>query len=329
MPRSDDFQTLVLGLDLLEESERFVADLLAAGGVPIRRRDIKMHRENAMRGRVPSRHADVAVTERSVSVGTQSVGLRQFLPPGQPRGGYLHFHGGGWVFGAASINDAELAHLAHDLGIAVFSVEYRLAPENPFPAALDDAETAARWLLQDGLQNLDLGLVAIGGESAGAHLAAIALQRLAATGEPNAFCAANLVYGIFDLSMTPSQRSAIDTPRVSRADMEWYYEQVMPSSSAEDRRSAAISPLYGDLRGMPPARFAVGTLDPLFDDSSFMASRWAAAGSSARLEIYAAGTHGFARLLHGLGTLAHQRESAFLARHLKIDQAAPTLCDDD
>src|SRR5262249_49740455 len=160
-----------------------------------------------------SRRADVAVTERSVSVGGRSVGLRQFLPSVPPRGGYLHFHGGGWVFGAASMEDVALADLSHELGIAVFSVEYRLAPENPFPAALDDAETAARWLTRDGLHELDLGRVAIGGASAGAHLAAIALQRLSDHGESHAFCAANLAYGIYDLSMTPSQRSAIDTPR--------------------------------------------------------------------------------------------------------------------
>src|SRR5262249_1258231 len=156
------------GLDLLEESERYVADLRALGGDPIHGRDIQKHRETALRGRVPSRRADVAVTDRSVAVGTRSVVLRQFLPSRRPRGGYLHFHGGGWVFGAASIHDAELADLAHDLGIAVFSVEYRLAPEHPFPAALDDAETAARWVIDAGVRDLDLRAVAIGGASAGA-----------------------------------------------------------------------------------------------------------------------------------------------------------------
>jgi acetyl esterase/lipase len=247
------------------------------------------------------------------------VALRQFLPPGEIHGAYLHFHGGGWVFGAASIYDDELADIAHDLGIAVFSVEYRLAPEHPFPAALDDAETAALWLVREGRGELGLRRLAIGGWSAGAQLAAIALQRLAVS-EPSAFCAANFLYGIFDLSMTPSQRLANATPRVSRADLEWYYEMVMPSSSAEDRGSAAISPLYGDLAGMPPARFAIGTLDPLFDDSTFMAERWAAAGSRTTLEIYLAGAHGFARQPNGLGVLARRRESEFLTHHLEIDR---------
>jgi acetyl esterase/lipase len=182
---------------------------------------------------------------------------------------------------------------------------------------LDDAENAARWMVGAGREELDIDRIVIGGWSAGAHLAAIALQRLTDTGAPNSFCAANFLYGIFDLSMTPSQRLGFSTPRVSRADLEWYYELVLPSSSAEERRSAAVSPLYGELSGMPPARFAVGTLDPLLDDSTFMAQRWAAAGSAATLEIYAAGAHGFARQPNGLGKLARQRETEFLAQHLK------------
>jgi acetyl esterase/lipase len=316
-----DVRTVLLGAEILEESESYAASLLAASGEPIHRRDIQAHRDAALRNRVPARQADVSVSERSVSAAGQSVVIRQFLPAGRARCGYLHFHGGGWVFGAASVQDAELADLAHDLGIAVFSVEYRLAPEHPFPAALDDAETAARWLIAEGRQDLGLGLVAIGGESAGAHLAAAALQRLVAADELGAFAAANLLYGLFDLSMTPSQRQAEGTPRLSRPDLEWYYAKVMPFASAEDRRSAAVSPLYGELRDMPPARFAVGTLDPLLDDSSFMAARWAAAGSPATLEIYLAGAHGFARQPNGLGALAAQRQAAFLARHLNLTAA--------
>ncbi|MGD9960813.1 alpha/beta hydrolase [Nocardioides sp.] len=306
----------VLGLGLIEESERFVADLLAKPAVPIYRRDVQSYREATLQAGRATARADVAVTQRSVSTGGRTVGIRQFLPSEGPRAGYLYFHGGGWVFGSASMLDAELAELCHELGIAIFSVDYRLAPEHPFPAALEDAETAALWLIHEGRGELGLGRVAIGGASAGAHLAAVALQRLAAVGEQDAFCAANLDYGIFDLSMTPSQRRGADTPRLTRADLEWYYDKVMPGSDAEGRRAPAVSPLYGDLGGMPPARFTVGTLDPLLDDSTFMAERWSAAGSAATLEIYAAATHGFSRQQSGLGALATQREAAFLAPHL-------------
>lgn len=306
-----------LGLELLDESRRFVADVRAAAGAPIRGRDILAHRETGLRTRTASAHSDVSVRDRLVSSEGRSVRLRQTSPAKPPEAGYLHFHGGGWVFGAAAIHDAELADLAHALGIAVFSVDYRLAPEDPFPAALDDAETAARWLTSEGADELGLRRLAIGGASAGAHLAAIALQRLAVDGATSKFCAATLDYGIYDLSMTPSQRAANDAPRMSRADLEWFYEQVMPGSETLDRRSATVSPLYGDLRGMPPARFAVGTLDALFDDSVLMAARWAEAGSPATLEVYLEGTHGLSRQANGLGTLARRREAEFLADHLE------------
>jgi len=314
----DGVHTLVFGLDLLEESEKYLADQRGDNGESIRERDIQAHREKGFRNRLPSRHDEVTITDRTVTANGRSVVLRQFLPLKAPKGAYLHFHGGGWVFGASSIYDDELADLSHDLGIAVFSVEYRLAPEHAFPAAMDDAETAALWLIRDGLNELDTGWAVIGGWSAGAHLAAVTLQRLSVTGESSSFCAANFLYGIFDLSMTPSQRLAARTPRLSRADLEWYYEMVMPSSNAEDRRDAAISPLYGELANMPPARFAVGTLDPLFDDSAFMAERWAATGSATTLEIYVAGAHGFARQPNGLGILAREHESTFLTRHLNL-----------
>jgi acetyl esterase/lipase len=309
-------RTVVLGLEVLEESEQYAADLISAGVEPISDRDINTHRANGFNSRVPSRHDDVKVTDRTVSLTGAAVVLRQFVPPGKPHGAYLHFHGGGWVFGAASLYDDELADLSHELGIVVWSVDYRLAPEHPFPAPMDDAEIAARWILREGLEEIKVEKAVIGGWSAGAHLAAVTLQRLALAPESNDFCAANLLYGIFDLSMTPSQRKGYRSPRLSRDDLEWYYDMVTPSSNAEQRRAATISPLYGDLGGMPPARFAIGTLDPLFDDSAFMFERWAAAGSPALLEIYAAGAHGFSRQPNGLGKLARRKESDFLAGYL-------------
>ena len=123
-------------------------------------------------------------------------------------GAYLHIHGGGWALSAANLQDPLLVELADATGLCVVSVDYRLAPEHPYPAACDDCEDAALWLLREGLRELELPEVAtIGGDSARGHLSAVTLLRLrdrhAITG---AFAAANLIYGAFDLSMTPSQR---------------------------------------------------------------------------------------------------------------------------
>src|SRR5579862_2345822 len=136
-----------------------------------------------------------------------SIGLRVIDPPeAEPQGAFLHLHGGGWTLGENDMQDPRLARLARETGLTVVSVGYRLAPENPYPAAPDDCEAAALWLLsEEGRDRLGVrGRVAIGGDSAGAHLAAVTLLRLRDRhGLAGGFAAAVLQYGGFDLSMTP------------------------------------------------------------------------------------------------------------------------------
>src|SRR5207248_6647397 len=125
-------------------------------------------------------------------------------------GVYLHIHGGGWSIGAADLHDVELSQLARETRLVIASLAYRLAPEHPYPAAPDDCEDAVLWLLERGARELGAPpALAIGGESAGAHLSAVTLLRLRDRhGVTDAFKAANLVYGAFDLSGTPSRRLA-------------------------------------------------------------------------------------------------------------------------
>ena len=170
-------------------------------------------------------------------VDANGVKLRVVRPPGPARGVYLHIHGGGWTLGAADMQDLYLRDLASATGLVAASVEYRLAPEHPFPAGADDCEIAARWLVDGGARKLDAPAhLAIGGESAGAHLAALVLVRLR-TG----FSAANLVYGAFDLGMTPSQRAWGERNLVlSGPIIEYFGNCFLPGvslSSAARRRS--------------------------------------------------------------------------------------------
>src|SRR5690606_24582730 len=119
---------------------------------------------------------------------------------------YLHIHGGGWVLGAADQQDVLLQRIAEGAGVAVVSVDYRLAPEHPFPAAPDDCAAAASWVLENAASEWGTERLLVGGESAGAHLTALTLLRLRdRMGAPDAVSAANLVFGAYDLSMTPSQ----------------------------------------------------------------------------------------------------------------------------
>jgi acetyl esterase len=240
--------------------------------------------------------------------------LRVIAPP-QPRGIYLHLHGGGWVLGGADMQDPMLERIADNTGQAVVAVEYRLAPEHPYPAGPDDCEAAAAWLVQNGKKEFGTGVLTIGGESAGGHLTAVAILRMRDRHGYTGFRGANIVYGAFDLSMTPSQRQFGNTRLVLRTiDMQQFYNAFLPTIT--DRQVADISPLYGDLKGLCPALFSVGTKDALLDDTLFMHARWVAAGNDAELAVYPGGAHGFTLFPNNLSRAATTKMDAFLNRVL-------------
>ena len=138
------------------------------------------------------------------------------------------------------------------------------------------------------------------------------------------FRGANIVYGAFDLSMTPSQRLFGNTRLVLRTiDMQQFYNAFLPTIT--DRRVPDISPLYADLKGLCPALFSVGTKDALLDDTLFMHARWVAAGNDAELAVYPGGAHGFTLFPNDLSRAATTRMDAFLNRVLDLTRDyAPT-----
>ncbi|MGW1198805.1 alpha/beta hydrolase [Streptomyces sp. NPDC002536] len=242
------------------------------------------------------------------------VKVRAFVPD-HVDGVYLHIHGGGWAFGSADGQDERLWRLAVQARLAVVSVEYRLAPEHPFPAGPDDCEAAARWLVDHAAAEFGTQRLLIGGESAGAHLSVLTLLRLRDRhGITGAFRAANLLFGPYDLSMTPSQRSFGSRRLLSNTDsIRGSYELFTPGTGAEQRRDPEVSPLFADLTGMPPARIVVGTEDPLLDDSLFLAGRWQAAGAPVQLGVVAGAMHGFTLFPLTITERELQRERDFLA----------------
>ncbi len=256
---------------------------------------------------------------RDVRIATRGgeIPLRVVRPREPAAGVYLHIHGGGWTLGAHDMQDVALAELANATGLVAVSVDYRLAPEHPHPAGADDCEDAARWLLEHGARELDVPeRFAIGGESAGGHLAVLTLLRLRdAPPSRGRFGAANLVYGAFDLSMTPSQLLWGDRNLVlSGPIMRFFGDALLPGTSLPARRAPHISPLYADLRDMPPALFTIGDVDPLLDDSLFMHTRWRAAGNVATLEVWPEAIHGFTMFPLAIANAANASANAFLAR---------------
>lgn len=237
--------------------------------------------------------------------------LRVIEPAHPARGIYLHLHGGGWVLGGADMQDPMLERIADNTGQTVVAPEYRLAPEHPYPAGPDDCEAAAMWLVQHGKREFGRDALTIGGELAGGHLTAVTILRMRDRHGYTGFRAANIVYGAFDLSMTPSQRQFGSTRLVLRTiDMQQFYNAFLPTIT--DRRDPDISPLYADLKNLCPALFTVGTKDALLDDSLFMHARWVAAGNQAELAIYPGGAHGFTLFPNDLSKSATARMDAFL-----------------
>lgn len=244
------------------------------------------------------------------------VPVRLVAPEGEARGALLHIHGGGWCVGAADAQDQTLAELADTLGVVVASVEYRLAPEHPYPAGPDDCEAAALWLLETYG-----GPLLISGESAGAHLAATTMLRLRDKHGKTPFVAASLVFGMFDMNGTPSvhgwgaRNLVVNTPIIY-----WFADKFLPDKPLGDdaRREPDVSPLYADLSGLCPALFTCGTLDPLLDDSILMATRWSAAGNAAVLDLCPGGIHGFTLVPDQvqIGREANDRAISFLRNHL-------------
>ena len=267
--------------------EAALAEALSITEVPVA--ETRLAREEGRGPAGPVVLSDMA-EERVIDGPGGALTLRAFVPQ-SPKGVYLHIHGGGWVLGRAHLQDPRNEEIARKCEVAVVSVDYRLAPEHPYPAGSDDCEAAALWVARNAKSEFGADTLIIGGESAGGHLSAVSLLRMRDKHGFAGFAGANLVYGVYDLAMTPSQRNWGARNLVLNTEiMAWFYDQFVPEYM---RRDTDLSPLYADLSGMPPALFTVGTLDPLLDDTLFMSMRWQAAGSPAELAVYPGGPQGF------------------------------------
>ncbi len=268
----------------------------------------------------PVPKSDKARTLMIDGKGGHKIPLR-VIAPDRPRGVYLHIHGGGWVLGTAGLQDPMLERIVNNTGMACVSVEYRLAPEDPYPAGPDDCESAALWLARNSKSEFGSDLLTIGGESAGGHLSVVTLLRMRDRHGFTSFKAANLVFGAYDLSMTPSQKAFGDERLVLRTiDIVKFSEAFLSKVPVANWRDPDISPLYADLKGMPPALFTIGTRDALLDDSLFMYMRWLAAGNQAELAIYPGGAHGFTAFPFALANAANERMDAFLAQAVREEE---------
>ena len=248
----------------------------------------------------------------------RSVKVRVFRPPGACRGVVLDCHGGGWTIGNARMGDAQNAELAARIGVAVVSIDYRLALRHPISASIDDCESAAVWTIANALDRFGTDRIVVKGASAGAHLAVAMLLRLRDRDLASRRVAgAMLFFGLYDFAGTAMVRAAgPETLILHGPTVRATLCALTPEMSEDQRRAPAISPLYANLTNLPPALFVVGTEDMLLEDNERMAARWNEASGNAELLIAPESPHAFNRMGTAVAVKVQRYVEAWIVERL-------------
>jgi acetyl esterase len=236
------------------------------------------------------------VEDRTIPGPAGPIRIRLTAPEGPgPFPAVVYLHGGGWVVGSLHSHDQLCRAITRASGVAVVSVDYRLAPEDPFPAAVDDAEAATRWVADHGEEfGVDPLRLAVGGDSAGGNLATVVARRARDRGFPRLVFQV-LLYPVTDSNRdTPSYLKNADGYMLTRELMAWYWDQYVPDAAR--RLDPDASPLCADdLSRLPPALVVTAEFDPLRDEAEHYARRLAEAGVAVQLSRYPGMIHGFIR----------------------------------
>nr|WP_246425694.1 alpha/beta hydrolase [Streptomonospora nanhaiensis] len=254
--------------------------------------------------------------------GAPDVRVRVYRPsPGPDLPVTLYLHGGGFVVGSLETHDNAARLLAEQARTLVVAVDYRLAPEHPYPAAVEDAFAAYRWCLEHAAElGGDPGRVAVAGDSAGGLLAAVLCFAAAERGvRPPVFQL--LVYPSTGAGDTPSARAFADASGLRPAELEWYGRAFLGGARPEDLPAYLRPARVPDLSGLPPAFVLTAEGDPLRDDGALYARRLAEAGVPARLHDSPGMVHGFLRFMHAVPAARAAAQPAFDA--LRAAFAAP------
>lgn len=242
-----------------------------------------------------------AVEDRTVPGydGGPEVPVRVYRPDGEgPFPTVVFYHGGGFVIGDLESHDLTCRYLANETDSVVVAVDYRLAPEHPFPVAVDEAAAAVEWVAENATAfGGDPDRLGVSGTSAGAALAfAACLHRRELSDAPVAVAGQFLLYPIAgDDFETDSYRENADGPLLTRADMRWFFERYL-RSPVDARNPFAVPLRADDLGDLPPATVVTAGFDPLREDGVALAERFEAEGTPVEHRHYPAMAHGFCSL---------------------------------
>ncbi len=241
-----------------------------------------------------------AVNDVAIPGPAGTIPARLYEPPGvgiEQRPLLVYYHGGYWMLGGLDTHDGVCRFLAANAAVAVLSVDYRLAPEHPFPAAVEDAFAAYRWADEEHARlGVDPTRIGVAGDSAGGNLAA-AVSRLARDEDGAGSPAMQiLLYPVVDASsQQPSRDLFADGFLLTKADIEWLERQYLPGvAGREDPRVALLN--APDLSGLPPAYIATAGFDPLRDEGEAYAAALCGAGVAVDLRRHPGLIHGFANM---------------------------------
>ncbi|MER2160984.1 alpha/beta hydrolase [Rhodococcus sp. (in: high G+C Gram-positive bacteria)] len=250
--------------------------------------------------------------EHILDVDGRAISVRVVTPKdGVVDGVYLYLPGGGFYMSSAASADARSTRLADEIGFAVVTVDYRLAPEFPGPAAPDDCEAVALWLLDVAAERFGTTKLAVGGMSAGATLVMTTLLRLRDRGLAMSFSGAVLEAGTYDVSaQTPAGRTIGD---------EYFIEAYV--GHVGDRTVPDISPTFGDLSSLPPTLVVIGSDDVVLAENLAMVARLSAAGNDVDLRLYPDVPHGFTNHPTPVARRAALDIGAWLRRRLDDESA--------
>ena len=249
-------------------------------------------------GRVVAAPVSMAeVRPLAVAGGAGALGARLYVPEAATAALVVYYHGGGWVVGDLDTHDTVCRALARSSGARVLSVDYRLAPEHPFPAGVDDALAAFRdAAARAGELGADPSRVAVAGDSAGGHLATVTAMLAARDERAPAYQL--LIYPVTDcLQVAASRLQFGEGFLLTKENMDWYEENFIGGA---DRADPRISPLHADsLAGMAPALVVTAGFDPLRDEGEAYAARLRDAGVPVMLRRHPGYVHGFTHIRVG------------------------------